>query len=79
MESGGWKRRLAKAAGAEPAGQMSKEKVHAVVARSIFPRQNGQTAEERTLVGVERGRFGAKLILTSKCTKHIILGPLFGS
>ena len=32
--SGGSKSRLAKAAGAEPAGQMRDEKVHAVVARS---------------------------------------------
>ena len=34
--SGGSKRRLAKAAGAEPAGQMRDEKLHAVVARSTF-------------------------------------------
>ena len=34
--SGGSKSRLAKAAGAEPAGQMSDEKLHAVVARSTF-------------------------------------------
>ena len=32
----GSKSRLAKAAGAEPAGQMRNEKVHAVVARSTF-------------------------------------------
>ena len=33
----GWsKSRLAKAAGAEPAGQMRDEKLHAVVARSTF-------------------------------------------
>ena len=37
--SGGSKSRLAKAAGAEPAGQMRDEKVHAVVARSTFPSQ----------------------------------------
>ena len=37
--SGGSKSRLAKAAGAEPAGQMRHEKVHAVVARSTFPSQ----------------------------------------
>ena len=36
--SGGSKSRLAKAAGAEPAGQMRDEKVHAVVARSTFTR-----------------------------------------
>jgi len=34
--SEGSKRRLAKAAGAEPAGQMRDEKLHAVVARSTF-------------------------------------------
>ena len=41
--SGGSKSRLAKAAGAEPAGQMRDEKVHAVVVRSIFPSQNVHT------------------------------------
>ena len=37
--SGGSKSRLAKAAGAEPAGQMRDEKLHAVVARSTFRSQ----------------------------------------
>ena len=40
--SGGSKSRLAKAAGAEPAGQMRDEQLHAVVARSTFPSQNVQ-------------------------------------
>ena len=40
--SGGSKSRLAKAAGAEPAGQMRDEKLHAVVARSTCPSQNVQ-------------------------------------
>ena len=40
--SGGSKSQLAKAAGAEPAGQMRDEKVHAVVARSKFRSQNVQ-------------------------------------
>ena len=40
--SGGSKSRLAKAAGAEPAGQMRDEKLHAVVARSTFQSQNVQ-------------------------------------
>ena len=40
--SGGSKSRLAKAADAEPAGQMRDEKVHAVVARSTFSSQNVQ-------------------------------------
>ena len=38
--SGGSKSRLAKAAGAEPAGQMRDEKLHAVVARSTFASEN---------------------------------------
>ena len=59
--SGGSKSRLAKAAGAEPAGQMSDEKVHAVLARSTFPSQNVQ---------------GTKHISKSKCTKHTMFGPL---
>ena len=40
--SGGPKSRLAKAAGAEPSGQMRDEKLHAVVARSTFPSHNVQ-------------------------------------
>jgi len=40
--SGGSKSRLAKAAGAEPRGQMRDEKLHAVVARSTFSSQNVQ-------------------------------------
>ena len=55
--SGGSKSRLAKAAGAEPAGQMRHEKVHAVVARSTFPSQNGQNT--RGLLEVE---------MSKKCT-----------
>ena len=38
--SGGSKSRLAKAAGAEPAGQMRGEKLRAIVARSTFPSEN---------------------------------------
>ena len=40
--SGGSKSRLAKAADAEPCGQMRDEKLHAVVARSTFPSQNAK-------------------------------------
>ena len=40
--SGRPKSRLTKAAGAEPSGQMSDEKLHAVVSRSTFPSQNVQ-------------------------------------
>ena len=79
--SGGSKSRLAKAAGAEPAGQMSDEKLHAVVARSRFPSQNVQN----TLVSdhfwklrcqKSARRCGAKHICKSKCTKHASVGPL---
>ena len=38
--SGGSKSSLAKAVGAEPAGQMRGEKLHALVARSTFPRSD---------------------------------------
>ena len=40
--SGGSKNRLAKAAGAEPSGEMRYEKLHTVVARSTFESQNVQ-------------------------------------
>ena len=40
--SGGSKRRLARAAGAEPSGEMRDEKLHAVVAQSTFRSQNVQ-------------------------------------
>ena len=40
--SGRSKSNLAKAAGAEPAGQMRDEKLHAVVARSTFPSQKAK-------------------------------------
>ena len=50
--SGGSKSRLAKAAGAEPCGQMRDEKLHAVVARSTFPSQNVQnTLQLRSTFG----------------------------
>jgi len=39
---GGSKSRLAKAAGAEPSGQMRGEKLHAAVARSTFRSQSAQ-------------------------------------
>ena len=50
--SGEPKSRLAKAAGAEPSGQMRDEKLHAVVAHSTFRSQNEQnTSECRTMFG----------------------------
>ena len=41
--SGGSKNTLAKAAGAEPAGQMKDEELHAVVARSTCGSENVQS------------------------------------
>ena len=49
--SRGSKSRLAEAAGAEPAGQIRDEKLHAVVARSTFRSQNVQTHHSRTTFG----------------------------
>ena len=79
--SGGSKSRLAKAAGAERAGQMRDEKLHAVVARSTFASQNVQStwvSEHFWKLRCRKSarRCGAKHISKSKCTKHTILGPL---
>ena len=49
--SGGSKSNLAKAAGAEPAGQMRDEKVHAVVARSTFQVRTYKVHHSRTTFG----------------------------
>ena len=49
--SGGSKSRLAKAAGAEPAGQMRDKKLHAVVARSTFRSQKCGNWRSRTTFG----------------------------
>ena len=82
--SGGSKSRLAKAAGAEPAGQMRDEKVHAVVARSTFPSENVQNTPFsdhfwKLRCRKSARRCGAKHISKSKCTKHTSSGLLFGS
>ena len=79
--SGGSKSRLAKAAGAEPAGQMRDEKLHAVVARSTFPSQNVQNTPcsdhfWKLRCWKSARRCGAKHISKSKCTKHTSVGPL---
>ena len=79
--SGGSKSRLAKAAGAEPAGQMSDEKLHAVVARSRFPSQNVQNTPVsdhfwKLRCQKSARRCGAKHICKSKCRKHPSSGPL---
>ena len=79
--SGGSKSRLAKAAGAEPAGQMRDEKLHALVARSTFASQNVQNTPFsdhfwKLRCRKSARRCGAKHISKSKCTKHTTFGPL---
>ena len=79
--SGESKSRLAKAAGAEPAGQRD-EKVHAVAAQSTFPSQNVQITPLsdhfwKLRCRKSARRCGAKHISKSKCTKHTIVGPLY--
>ena len=80
--SGGSKSRLAKVAGAGPAGQMRDEKLHAVVARSTFASQNVQNTRGsdhfwKIRCGKSARRCGAKHISKSKCTKHLTFGALF--
>ena len=82
--SGGSKSRLAKAAGAEPSGQMRDEKVHAVVARSTFRSQNRppqSTPCFRPLLEVEMSKkctpfWREAHFVTQKATKHLTFGPL---
>ena len=79
--SGGSKIRLAKAAGADPAGHRSDEKLHAVVARSTFPSQNVQDTSApdhfwKLRCRKSAHRCGAKHISKSKVLKTGGLGPL---
>ena len=79
--SGGSTSRLAKAAGAEPAGQMRDEKLHAVVAQSTFRSQNAQNTPRSDHFWKLRCRksarlCGAKHISKWKCLKHTSSGPL---
>ena len=72
---------LAKAAGADPAGHRSDEKLHAVVARSTSPSQNVQNTSGpdhfwKLRCRKSARRCGAKHISKSKCTKHLSSGPL---
>ncbi len=64
---GGSKSRLAKAAGAEPPGQMREEKLHAVVARSTPRSEHFWKLRCRK----SACRCGAKHIAKSKCTNHL--------
>ena len=74
--SGGSKSRLAKAAGAEPAGQMRDEKVHAVVARSTFTRHTmlGPLLEvemSKKCTPLRReAHFGSQNVKNTTCSDH---------
>ena len=79
--SGGSKSRLPKAAGAEPAGQMRDEKLHAVVAKSTFASERAKNTSRsehfwKLRCRKSAPRCGPKHISKSKCTKHTSLGPL---
>ena len=78
--SGGSKSILAKAAGAEPAGQMRDQKLHAVVARSTCGSKKGKhTSLSEYFWELTSGKSarscGAKHISKSKCTRRLRSGP----
>ena len=82
--SGGSKSRLAKAAGAEPAGQMRDEKLHAVVARSTFRSETLQITPFsdhfwKLRCRKSAHRCGTKHISKSKCSKTPHVRATFGS
>ena len=79
--SGRSKSRLAKAAGAEPSGQMKNEKLHAIVAQSTCQSQNVQNMLasdhfEELRCRKNGCRCGTKHISKSKCAKHTRFGAL---
>ena len=79
--SGASKSRLAKAAGVEPSGQMSVDKLHTVVAQNAFGSQNVQNTPcsdhfSKLRCRKSAHRCGAKHISKSKCTKHTRFRPL---
>ena len=79
--SGGSKSRLAKAAGAEPSGQMRDKKLHAVVPQSTFRSQKCKklTVSEhfwKLRCRKSARRCGAKRVSKSKCTNHTRVGAL---
>ena len=73
----GWpKSNLAKAAGAEPSGQMRDEKVHAVVARSKFASQNARSQTTFGSCDVEKVHAVVARSCKSKVSKTYCLTPL---
>ena len=80
--SAGSKSNLGNAAGAEVAVERRHENVHAAVARSTFSSQNvenmsGSDPFLKLRCGKFARRCGEKHISKSKCTKHLMGGPLF--
>ena len=79
--SAGSKSRIAKAAGAEPSGQMRDEKVHTVVTRSTFVSEKAKNTSRsdhswKLRCRKSARRCGANHISKSKCTRHTNVGPL---
>ena len=79
--SDGSRSRLAKAAGAEPSGEMRDEKLHAIVARCRFGSQKCKSTSAsdhfwKSRCSKSERRCGAKHISKSKCTKHLRSRPL---
>ena len=77
--SGGSKSRIAKAAGAEPCGQMRNEKLQAVVAQNTFAKVQKLTGSEHFWkLGCRKSarRCGAKHVSKSKVEKTDGLGAL---
>ena len=81
LGSGGSKSRLAKAAGAEPAGQMRDGKLHAVVARSTFASEKAQKKihvrtifrscdVEKVHAVVARSTFRSQNVQNASCSDH---------
>ena len=78
--SGGSKSRLAKAAGAEPAGQMRDEKLHAIVAEAhvevksvkncLCRRMFGSYDVEKVHAVVARSTCGSESVQNTPCSDH---------
>ena len=74
--SGGSKSRLAKAAGAEPSGQMRDEKLHAVLAQRTFRSQNAQNTPvgscdvQKVHIVVARSTFPSQNVQDAPGSKH---------
>ena len=76
IRGSGGSKRLAKAAGAEPSGQMRDDKLHAVVARSTFRSQNVQSTPgsdhfcEKVHAVVARSTFRSQNVQNTRGSDH---------